>query len=85
MGPEMVLHPIEIVDEFRTHFGYVLQQHIEIAMIHLASQAERAGSIPATRSTLCHKGLRPISPRQNSRSFTGGFTVDVHLLFRVAP
>ena len=73
----MVLQPIEIVEEFRAVFGYVLQQDVEIVMSHLASQAERAGSIPATRSSKPRKALRPIRHCAEPRSFTGSFTASV--------
>jgi hypothetical protein len=45
-----------------------------------ASQADRAGSIPATRSTLPHKGFSLILAIDEKPSFTGSFTVPVHFL-----
>jgi hypothetical protein len=45
-----------------------------------ASQADRAGSIPATRSTLSRKGLSQILAIDEKPSFTGSFTVPVHFL-----
>jgi len=52
---KVVLRPIEIINEFSAFLGQVLQQGIEFIAFKLASQAERAGSIPATRSSKCFR------------------------------
>jgi hypothetical protein len=65
------------INEFWATFGAVLQEDIEIVMTLLASQAEREGSIPSTRSSLPHKALRLISRWLKKASFTGGFTPSV--------
>jgi hypothetical protein len=84
MGYKMVLRPIEIIDEIRALFGSVLQEGVEIVMTHLASQAEREGSIPSTRSNICRKALRLIWRAGKTSRFTGSFTATVRESFRAA-
>lgn len=54
-----------------------LIKHLILFVSDAASQADRAGSIPATRSSLLHKGLRAFCRSTPVRVFTELFTADV--------
>lgn len=78
----LVLHPpTRIVLLSTGYFGNdwdeLKAQAIDFVEKWLASQAERAGSIPATRSTFQHNGLRVIQASHLRRGFTGSFTPSV--------
>ena len=62
-------------------FGQFYKQAIGKQENPLASQAERGGSIPPTRSTLLRKGLMMISSYGESDGFTGSFTLLIPYLF----
>jgi hypothetical protein len=74
---EMVLQNAGNIGLFRRFAVAIILQVVDFFGYPLASQAERAGSIPATRSSLHRKALRLPALPPEIDGFTGSFTPPV--------
>lgn len=70
----MVLHFCGNIGLFGIFAVSRKSQAIDFVVKWLASQAEREGSIPSTRSSFQHNGLRVIQASHLRHGFTGSFT-----------